>query len=75
MAPLWSTVTTVQYSRGSSTTTLVWRSLDTSTSVPRIIFSKLKSALGGYGGREVSRLAQVRCRIEVGGHHSCSVAT
>lgn len=74
MAPLWSTVTTVQYSRGSSTTTLVWRSLDTSTSVPRIIFSKLKSALGGYGGPEVSRLAQVRLRIEVGGHHSCSVA-
>ena len=74
-APPWSTVTTVPYSRGSSTTTLAWRLLATFTSVPRIIFSKLKSALGGHvgGPPEVSRVAQVKRRIEADGHFSCSV--
>lgn len=75
MAPPWRTVTAAPYSRGFSATTPVRRLLDASTTVPRIIFSKLTSALWGHvlGGPEVSRLGHISFRIEAGDTFSCGL--
>ena len=70
-APQWSTVTTVPYRTGSSTTTPVWRWPDASTSAPLIIFSKLLLAVAP----EVSRLVNVRLRVQAGGSFSSCVVS